>query len=419
MQKDTKDYKRRKRLGQFFTDEKLVDYVVNQFSINFEGKTILEPSCGNGLFIKKILESHNVKAIIGVDIDAKAIESCKSITEKRLTLINKDYLKTDFQESVDIIIGNPPFTLKAEGYVDTTDAFISKSIDVLPDKGELVFVIPSSVFKNKKYESLRRKILSETTIVKIMDTRSHEFDGADFETAVIHLRKKKPNQQKYLYIQNGKEDIVELENTKKNKILISNQDVYKIIKKHIGNVTLGDLFDIYRGKSPQGFRGRNIDFYDDLVVINEESKPYIALQNVAYRLTANVVIDETANAMDTVTLLVPKQKMTIKELQFISNYLNSSLGYYIIHTTFLNYSKLTIHIDKYYIEDMVVPCDYLSYSTELDQHISPYRNTIEFAVRRNEFFIDKLGLNKYKSQIEEKWKYPIYRKKGKLNGIST
>ena len=56
MNKQSKDYRNRKKIGQFFTEEKLAEKIVEIFNLDFSNKTIIEHSCGDGVFVKQILK---------------------------------------------------------------------------------------------------------------------------------------------------------------------------------------------------------------------------------------------------------------------------------------------------------------------------------------------------------------------------
>ena len=152
MNKRSKDYKSRKKIGQFFTEDKLAEELINLFGLVFDDKIIVEPSCGDGVFIRQIMKnSTSFKEVIGVDIDKKALDKLDFIDEK-VVLKRKDFLKLKFKNKIDLIIGNPPFNLKVDNYIDSTEAFISRGIDLLKEDGELILIIQNTVLRNQKYQ---------------------------------------------------------------------------------------------------------------------------------------------------------------------------------------------------------------------------------------------------------------------------
>lgn len=412
MNKQSKDYKARKKIGQFFTESKLAEKLIEMFDLDFNNKTIVEPSCGDGVFIKQIIKSSPLfKSIIGIDIDKKALSKLSGLNGN-IQLKNKDFLKLSFS-NVDVVIGNPPFNLKVVNFVDSTEAFISKGIDILKPGGELILIIPNTVLRSQKYQKLRTKILDETKIIGIVDTRGHEFLGADVETVAIYLKKEKTSNQEYYYISNGQKRNIILERNIRDTILLYNRNYYNIINSKILGSNLEELFTVRRGNcKSNGLKGRDLDFYNDIYYMPEGNNTFIAIQNIAYRLTANVVRGDIEKISDTITTLIPKKNMTLLEMKYIANYLNSSVAYYNLHINCLNNSRLTIHMDKYYIDDIKIPqCD----NKVLDHMINVlkgHERKQDIINIRNDFFYNTFSLDlEVINEIEKFWKAPKYKLK--------
>lgn len=410
MNKQSKDYKERKKIGQFFTEEKLAEKLIKMFNLNFDNKTIVEPSCGDGVFIKQIIKSSPYfKSIVGIDIDKKALDKLTGLSDN-IKLKNKDFLKLKFS-NVDVIIGNPPFNLKVDNFVDSTEAFISKGIDILNPGGELILIIPNMVLRNQKYQTLRAKILNETKIIGIIDTRGHEFLGADVETVAIYLKKEKTDTQEYYYISNGQKRNIILERNIRDTILLYNRNYYNLINSKILGANLEELFYVRRGKCKfNGLKGRDLDFYNDIYYMSEGNNMFIAIQNIAYRLTANVVKGNIDKISDTITLLIPKKNMTLLEMKYIVNYLNSSIAYYILHINCLNNSRLTIHMDKYYIDDIKIPFCNTKILENMDNILKGHERQEDIINIRNDFFYNTFSLDlEIINEIEKFWKAPKYK----------
>ncbi len=421
MDKTTADYKSRKKIGQFFTDEELVWKIIELFKLDFNNKIIIEPSCGDGTFIKTIVEKEkSYNRIIGIDTDKKVIEKIKKEKLEKIDLINQDFLKYGTNQKVDMIIGNPPFNLSVSGYWDSTEAFISKSIDMLANGGELILIIPNTVLRNKNYQSIRKKILENTTISGIIDTRGYEFLGADIETIAIYLKKQKTKTQKYMYYTKGNQREIILEKNDRDTILLNNKRIFNSINEKIVGKRVDELFDIKRGNSKTGgLKGRNIDFYDDMYEMDEGNDVFIAIQNIAYRISANVVKGNFKKVTDTVTLLIPKEKKSEEELKYMVNYLNSSIVYYNLHVGCLNESKLTTHIDKYYIDDIIIPFFEKDKNNILQEKIIDIKKSKEISDVRNEFFYNIFNLeNTEINEVEKLWVAPKFKlKAGERNGV--
>ena len=143
------------QLGQFFTPETIVDKMISL--IQNKGK-ILEPSCGNGAFFNKI------DNCIGIEID-------RTVAPKNSIVM--DFF--DWKNSVDTIIGNPPYVRYQDilpttqqklpqGYDNRTNLyiyFIDRSIDLLNDNGELIFITPRDFIKTTSALPLNKRLYEE------------------------------------------------------------------------------------------------------------------------------------------------------------------------------------------------------------------------------------------------------------------
>lgn len=97
-----------KKFGIFFTPDKLVNKLVS-FMDGMEFKTILEPSCGNGQFLKKLIKSYPSSKITAYELNEKVFNMIPDDVKSKITLFNDDFLKSSVDEKYDYIIGNPPF----------------------------------------------------------------------------------------------------------------------------------------------------------------------------------------------------------------------------------------------------------------------------------------------------------------------
>jgi adenine-specific DNA-methyltransferase len=189
-----------------------VEYMVGEATHNIEGLNdlnikILDPACGGGYFLtslfKRLLiiakeknienpEEHIVKFnIFGCDIDPLAVKiSCielyriSGVLSKNIVV--KDFLM-EYSGEYDVIIGNPPYMghklikgnyrdelkkLYSEVFYDKGDlsyCFIKRAIELLKDRGKLVFLTSRYILEAMNGDGIRKYIIKNGALNIIID----------------------------------------------------------------------------------------------------------------------------------------------------------------------------------------------------------------------------------------------------------
>ncbi|WP_231940065.1 DUF7149 domain-containing protein [Dolichospermum compactum] len=112
----------------------------------------------------------------------------------------------------DVVIGNPPYVFARENFNDYlkkyfTDnyktsqyqvnlfiLFIEKTISILKNKAEFTLIIPNSMLMVSSAKSLRKYLLSETSLNEIINLIGYSFEGVNVETIIISSKKEKANE---------------------------------------------------------------------------------------------------------------------------------------------------------------------------------------------------------------------------------
>ncbi len=241
---------------------------LSEFVVKEEGKTQQTKfeDVTSGKILKRKTELLK-NTIFGVDLDGQAVEITQlnlllKLAEKRYrlptlkenikignTLIQDPIISEnkglnwteEFKEIIDnggfdVIIGNPPWGAKInedeksyfkENYesvnreIDSHNLFIEKSIDLLKNNGYLGFIVPNTWMYLDSTETLRKKILDNCRIVKIVELTKYIFaDAPDIIPVILILEKNKSNIKR----KNNKIAVYSFSDVKK----INQNDLYDI-----------------------------------------------------------------------------------------------------------------------------------------------------------------------------------------------
>jgi len=200
--------------GAYYTPSKIVEDSLRHY-VNSKYKTFLDPCCGTGkylIYAAKLLQIRP-ENIYGFDIDALAVKlarinllrafksheflphiHCLDSLEKLAT--GEIFCETnELIGAIDIIATNPPWGAYKNGGVlpqfshliksgETFSMFLAKSLNLLRDGGQLSFVLPESILKIKTHADIRKVLLDQGRISKIVKL-GRQFTGVF--TPVIRL----------------------------------------------------------------------------------------------------------------------------------------------------------------------------------------------------------------------------------------
>lgn len=231
----TKTYDNQKLLGQVYTPRFVVEKILLDIGFNNEsvlGKTILDPSCGDGRFLvvvaEKIIElspkenlQENLEKIYGWDIDEKAITYClKNLNELikpfdvqvnwNIQVCNslKKIIEFDTQK-FDFIVGNPPYIriqhleetertfvqnfykFCKSGSTDTYIAFYELCDFLLKKDGVCGLITPNTFFYSETAKFMRAYFVNKQILKKITNYGDIQlFENATTYSAITIFGKK-------------------------------------------------------------------------------------------------------------------------------------------------------------------------------------------------------------------------------------
>lgn len=224
-----------KTLGQVYTPNWIVEEILNLVEYQDDkilNKYILEPSCGDGAFLKEIVKRYinacqknefNIseikerleKYIFAVELDKIEFEKCINNLDKLVVSlgINEKINWKIFNENAltfykkylqffDYIVGNPPYIrihnldletrglLKSEfqfseGTIDIYLSFFEMGFKMLNKSGKLGFITPNSYLHNSSYQNFRDYLKREKTLKILIDFKANKiFNGFSTYTAI-------------------------------------------------------------------------------------------------------------------------------------------------------------------------------------------------------------------------------------------
>lgn len=222
--------KNRKLTGSFYTPKIIADFLVNYLSEKTQklnAISILEPSAGDGIFVKSIY-SHNslskkLEKVIAIEINKEELDKISnSINDISFTAIHSDFL--DFQsrnnEKFSIVLGNPPYIKKNLLKIDQIDhckgihqkadlsdttpkniwtAFLVRCIEFTNERGILAFVLPSELLQVKFASELRELILKEFERVEIFTFNELLFKDCKGQDTLLLIGERKSDDKGVYY----------------------------------------------------------------------------------------------------------------------------------------------------------------------------------------------------------------------------
>ncbi len=271
-----------KKGGEFYTPKEVVELLVDLLDPE-EGMRICDPTCGSGgMLVQSVAhlkeKGQNPKNITlsGQEINVGTWAICKmnlllhglkSAQIKRGDILREPKLTSQGKLTLfDIVIANPPFSLKNWGHKYAQSdpykrfrfgippksygdyAFVQHMISTVKPEGRLGVVLPhGTLFRGGAEGKIRKGILEEDLLEGIIGLPSKLFYGAGIPACLFLINKKKPNERKgkvfFLY---GADDYQE--GKKQNKLrkedidkIVSSFRKYKTIEKYCRPVALDEI----------------------------------------------------------------------------------------------------------------------------------------------------------------------------------
>lgn len=212
--------------GSYYTPYWLANYIMRWITTQ-NSKTILEPSCGDGVFFDALPNVDSSILFSGFDINSEATATAANKLSKasaQSTVVTADFLKWSIEnlqsetpQTFDAAVGNPPFIryqywdkelqeraqeffqlmgIKFSKHTNAWIPFVIASIKFLNAGGHLGMILPSELLHVLYAKGLRDYLLQECSNILLIDPEDLWFEDTLQGVIVLMAQKKtNPNQQ--------------------------------------------------------------------------------------------------------------------------------------------------------------------------------------------------------------------------------
>jgi adenine-specific DNA-methyltransferase len=239
--------KNKKNTGSFYTPKSIADFLVDYLSDKLQAKeniSILEPSAGDGVFVKAIYNhkvlSAKLKKVIAIEQSKPELNKIeRDVKQKSFTAIHADFLEfqNDFKLKFSLVIGNPPYIKKnllknkqaelckeihqSANLIDNKPkniwtAFLVRCIEFTENDGILAFVLPSELLQVKFATELRELILKEFERIEIFTFNELLFKDCKGQDTLLLIGERKSENRGVFYC-----NIEKLSNLSERKFKLS------------------------------------------------------------------------------------------------------------------------------------------------------------------------------------------------------
>lgn len=199
--------------GGFYTPKPIVDFLLKWGLSDNKKSVILEPSCGDGVFLNQI----KAQQFSYQSIKAIELEATEAIKSQNISLANCSVIQGDFHtycnqttDRFDLVIGNPPYIryqffdkqqqieaatifnkagLKYSKLTNAWVSFVVGSSLLLKDSGKIGFVLPAELLQVSYAKPLRQFLASFYNKINIISFKKLIFPNIQQEVILLLCEK--------------------------------------------------------------------------------------------------------------------------------------------------------------------------------------------------------------------------------------
>lgn len=201
--------------GAYYTPLKLAEAMV-RLCISCDIESMLEPSCGDGVFLDALKDENlltKIKHVTAVEIERVEAEKVKKNYDKykNVNVCTQDFFEFYSSASIknskyDLIVGNPPYIryqylsekqrelqaeiltshgMKANKLINSWVAFLVANVQLLSANGKIAFVIPAEILQVAYAEELRLFLANNLSSVTLITFEKLVFPDIEQEVVVF------------------------------------------------------------------------------------------------------------------------------------------------------------------------------------------------------------------------------------------
>lgn len=199
--------------GAFYTPEPIASFILKwgiNGSVDYD---ILEPSCGDGVFLEQLKENnHTFNSVTAIEFDKTEAEKANKIALNNSTVINTDFhlYCNETPKRFNLIVGNPPYIryqyfdkdqqkeadtifkkakLKYSKLTNAWVSFVVGSSLLLKEKGKIGFVIPAELLQVSYAQQLREFLAHFYNKINIISFEKLVFPDIQQEVVLLLCEK--------------------------------------------------------------------------------------------------------------------------------------------------------------------------------------------------------------------------------------
>jgi len=198
--------------GGFYTPPPIARFML-RWGVGTNNMDILEPSCGNGVFINVLKENNFLfNSLTAIELDFEESKKADAIKLPNTSVINDDFHKfyNSTDKKFDLVIGNPPYIryqyfepeqqeaaakiyhkagLKYTKLSNAWVSFVVGSSLLLKNKGKIAFVLPAELLQVSYAKQLRKFLSDYFNSIYIISFEKLVFPNIQQEVVILMCEK--------------------------------------------------------------------------------------------------------------------------------------------------------------------------------------------------------------------------------------